>query len=85
VSQDKAGITAAGPRLKAMNDALTGFDQMRAEIDRLRQWARLTEQEREAVERACCSLGGVVDMSAECTQWDAEARLTLLSLLERMK
>ena len=28
-------IDDAGPRLKAMNDALTGFDQMRAEIDRL--------------------------------------------------
>ena len=45
---------------------------------------RLTDAEREAVERACCSLGGVVDMSAECTEWDADARLTLLSLLERM-
>ena len=45
----------------------------------------LTDAEREAVERACCSLGGVIDMSAECTQWDAEARETLLALLERTK
>jgi AraC-like DNA-binding protein len=45
---------------------------------------RLTDAEREAVERACCSLGGVVDMSAECSEWDADARLTLLSLLERL-
>ena len=28
-------ISDAGPRLKAMNDAMAGFDQMRAEIDRL--------------------------------------------------
>ena len=54
------------------------------EIERLRQWGRLTEEEREAVERACCSLGGVIDMSAECSEWDADARQTLLSLLERM-
>jgi len=45
---------------------------------------RLTEEEQEAVERACCSLGGVIDNSAECEEWDAEARQTLLSLLERM-
>jgi len=45
----------------------------------------LTDAEREAVERACCSLGGVVDMSAECSKWDAEARETLLSMLERLK
>lgn len=51
------------------------------EIDRL----RLTDAEREAVERACCSLGGVIDMSAECSAWDAEARQTLLLLLERLK
>ena len=57
-----------------------GFKNAVAEIQRL----RLTDAEREAVERACCSLGGVVDMSAECTEWDADARLTLLSLLERM-
>jgi uncharacterized protein YhaN len=54
------------------------------EIERLRQWGRLTDAEREAVERACCALGGVIDMSAECSEWDAEARQTLLSLLERM-
>jgi hypothetical protein len=47
--------------------------------------ATLTDEEREAVERACCSLGGVIDRSAECSEWDAEARQTLLSLLERTK
>ena len=31
-----ADITDAGPRLRQMNDALTGYDQMRAEIERLR-------------------------------------------------
>ena len=57
-----------------------GFNNAVAEIQRL----RLTEAEQEAVERACCVLGGVVDMSAQCSEWDAEARQTLLSLLERM-
>jgi len=52
-----------------------------AEIERL----SLTDAEREAIERACCSLGGVIDMSAECTEWDTEARETLLALLERTK
>jgi len=45
----------------------------------------LTDAEREAIERACCSLGGVIDNSAECAEWDADARKTLLSLLERTK
>jgi hypothetical protein len=45
----------------------------------------LTDAEREAIERACCSLGGVIDNSAECSEWDADARQTLLSLLERTK
>jgi hypothetical protein len=60
----------------------------RCMIDRLADAlgrARLTDAEREAVERACCSLGGVIDRSAECSEWDAEARQTLLSLLERTK
>jgi hypothetical protein len=57
-----------------------GFQNAVAEIQRL----RLTDAEREAVERACCVLGGVVDMSAQCSEWDADARQTLLSLLERM-
>jgi len=45
----------------------------------------LTDAEREAIERACCSLGGVIDNSAECAEWDADARKTLLSLLERTR
>jgi|694.fasta_scaffold72625_3 hypothetical protein len=55
------------------------------ELKRLRKGVTLTAEEREAVERACCSLGGVIDRSAECSEWDAEARQTLLSLLERTK
>jgi hypothetical protein len=54
---------------------------LRAEIERL----RLTDAEREAIERACCSLGGVIDNSAERAEWDADARMTLLSLLERTR
>jgi len=45
----------------------------------------LTDAEREAIERACCSLGGVIDNSAECAEWDGDARKTLLSLLERTR
>ena len=65
-------------------DTATDLDEiqwLRSERQRL----RLTDAEREAIERACCSLGGVIDRSAECSEWDAEARQTLLSLLERTK
>jgi hypothetical protein len=51
------------------------------EIERL----RLTDEEREAIERGMCALDGVQDMSAECVRWDAEAVATLRSLLERTK
>ena len=66
--------------LDKVTDQTNRIAALEEEISRL----RLTDAEREAVERACCSLGGVVDMSAECTEWDADARLTLLSLLERL-
>lgn len=44
---------------------------------------RLTDEEREAIERGYCSLMGVEDMSAECSRWDAEAAATLRGLLDR--
>lgn len=59
-----------------------------AEIVRLREYVpqpMLTDAEREAIERAYCSLIGVEDMSAECSRWDAEAAATLRGLLERTK
>ena len=59
---DKADITDAGPRLKAMSDSLTGFDQMRAIIDSLRSEVR--EQRREIAalreERLCPYVTGTV-------------------------
>lgn len=62
-------ITDAGPRLKAMNDALADNDRLRAEIDRL----RLTDAEREAVEQAVAFYQG--------SGWSAS---TLRGLLERL-
>jgi len=90
MSTDKADIatrlrqTRANMLGTADEDHYWDCHEAAAEIERLRWWARLTEEEQEAVERACCSLGGVIDNSAECEEWDAEARQTLLSLLERM-
>jgi hypothetical protein len=46
---------------------------------------KLTDAEREAIERGYCSLMGVQDMSVECTRWDMEAADTLRGLLERTK
>jgi len=90
MSTDKADIatrlrqTRANMLGTADEDHYWDCHEGAGEIERLRWWARLTDEEQEAVERACCSLGGVIDNSAECEEWDAEARQTLLSLLERM-
>lgn len=46
-------ISDAGPRLRAMNDALEENDRLRAEIDRL----TLTDAEREAVRWAIFEFG----------------------------
>ena len=82
-------ITDAGPRLKAMNDRLEELraaadqadSEYREEIARL----RLTDAEREALNRGIDALYGVEDVSdGACRRDDAAAR-TLLALLERLK
>jgi hypothetical protein len=78
-------ITDAGPRLKAMNDRLEELRaaadkadvEYRAEIARL----RLTDEEREAIERAAGDYLYHQDAGGRA-QW---IRTTLLGLLERLK
>lgn len=45
---------------------------------------RITDEEREAIERGYYALTGVEDMSVECVRRDAEAADTLRKLLARL-
>ena len=75
-----ADITDAGPRLKAMNDALEGYDQMRAEIERL----RLTDAEREAIQAAAVVMDARNRVGGPVMFRGPERATTLRGLLERV-
>ena len=92
-------ITDAGPRLKAMNDALAEIERLREAIRRLAEQdatlsvqggnvtvtmdATLTDLERASIVRAIETLEGVEYIEAFATENDATAAATLRGLLER--
>ena len=82
LNDEAAVIVTQTQRVMLLDANLTteAINLLRAEIARL----RLTDAEREAVERGYCSLMGVEDMSSECSRWDMEAAATLRGLLERL-
>ena len=80
-----AGVVPVPPAVTAMEDAAYEVERLQRELTRAWAAARLTDEEREAIERGIDSLVGVQDMSAEAGTADDAAACTLRELIERTK